>query len=128
MRKTIVATAAGLALLLAVPVAQAHSGGGADVIRRGGCSRASDWKLKLGREDGGLEVEFEVDQNRVGNTWRVRLRRDGNVVFAGRRVTRPPSGSFEVRRLVRNTAGVDRFVARAVNVRTGEVCRGTAAI
>lgn len=52
-----------LATLAAAPAAQAKEG---DVIRRGSCSAASDWKLKLSEEDGRIEVEFEVDQNVVG--------------------------------------------------------------
>ena len=97
-----------------------------DVIRRGACSGASDWKLKLSEEDGRIEVEFEVDQNRVGDTWRVRIRHDDDLVFAGARTTKAPSGSFEVELLQRNRAGDDVFRARAVNLRTGEVCGGRA--
>jgi len=97
-----------------------------DVIRRGACSGPSDWKLKLSAEDGRIEVDYEVDQNRVGDTWRVRIRHNDDLVFAGTRITRAPSGSFEVRLLQRNRAGDDLFRARAVNLRTGEVCGGRA--
>ncbi|HEX4941018.1 MAG TPA: hypothetical protein VFW51_00680 [Actinomycetota bacterium] len=97
-----------------------------DVIRRGACSGASDWKLKLSEENGRIEVEYEVDQNRVGDTWRVRIRHDDDLVFAGTRITKAPSGSFEVRLLQRNRAGDDVFRGRAVNLRTGEVCGGRA--
>jgi hypothetical protein len=97
-----------------------------DVIRRGACSGASDWKLKLSEEDGRIEVEYEVDQNRVGDTWRVRIRHNGDLVFAGTRTTKGPSGSFEVEILQRNRAGDDVFGGRAVNLRTGEVCGGRA--
>lgn len=97
-----------------------------DVIRTGNCSAASDWKLKLSPENGRIEVEFEVDSNVNGQTWNVRLKRNGNVFFTGTRTTQAPSGSFEVRRVTNNGAGTDFFVARAVNQQTGEVCRGTA--
>ena len=97
-----------------------------DVIRRGACSGNSDWKLKLSEENGRIEVEYEVDQNRVGDVWRVRIRHDGDLVFAGRRTTRGASGSFEVRILQRNRAGDDVFRGRAVNLRTGETCGGRA--
>ena len=97
-----------------------------DVIRRGSCSGNSDWKLKLSEEDGRIEVEYEVDQNVVGAVWRVRIRHDGDLVFAGRRTTRAPSGSFEVRILQRNRAGDDVFRGRAVNTRTGQTCGGRA--
>ena len=109
--------------LMSVPAALAND---RDVIRRGSCSAASDWKLKLSPENGRIEVEFEVDQNRVGDTWRIVMRRNGVVFFRGERVTQPPSGSFEVRRVISNPAGSDTIVARAVNLRTDEVCRGSA--
>ena len=126
MKKLFVIPVAGVvaAVLLAAPASLAKSG--PRVIKTGSCSAASDWKLKVKPEDGRLEVEFEVDQNRSGDKWRVVLRHNG-VKFADVvRTTKPPSGSFEVRRLVRNKSGEDRFRARATNKRTGEVCRGRA--
>jgi hypothetical protein len=74
--------------------------------------------------DGRLEVEFEVDSNVNGQTWRVRVFQDGDRIFAGRRETRGPSGSFELEFRTRNRAGTDRFRARAVNPATDEVCVG----
>jgi hypothetical protein len=97
-----------------------------DIIRRGSCTMRSDWKLKLSPEDGRIEVEFEVDQNRNGQRWNIKLKRNGSVIWRGSRTTRPPSGSFEVRALARNGPGSETFVARARNPRTGEVCRGQA--
>jgi hypothetical protein len=106
----------------AAPVA-AKSG---DVIARGNCTGATDWKLKLSPENGRIEVEFEVDQNRNNRLWRVSVAQNGTTVWRGSRYTRAPSGSFSVRLLRPNRSGTDRFVARATNVRTGETCRGTA--
>jgi hypothetical protein len=99
-----------------------------DVIRTRACSAGSDWKLKLSPDNGRIEVEFEVDQNVVGDVWRVRMLHDGDVFFRGRRATKGPSGSFEVRQLVNDAGGTDRFVAKARNTSTDEVCRGTASI
>lgn len=110
-------------IMAAAPLASAND---ADVIRRGSCSGRSDWKLKLSPENGRIEVEYEVDQNRAGDTWKVRLKHDGKRFFRGRRVTEGPSGSFEVRRVEPNHRGRDRFRARAVNLRTDQVCRGRA--
>ena len=114
-------TALAGAVMAAAPMASASD---EDVIRRGGCSGRSDWKLKVGPEDGRLEVEFEVDSNVNGQTWAVRIFQDGDRIFAGRRETRGPSGSFEVEIRTRNRAGTDRFRARAVNPATDEVCVG----
>lgn len=112
-----------MALIAGPQAAMAKDG---DVIRRGECSGQSDWKLKLSEEDNGIEVEFEVDQNKVGDTWRVTLRHDGVKFFTGKRTTKAPSGSFEVRRVHDNEPGVDKFRARARNLSTDEVCVGRA--
>jgi hypothetical protein len=102
------------AALLAVPVAFAKDGHSRTI--RGNCSKQSTSKLKLAREDRGIEVEFEVDQNRNGVPWKVALRRNGHRVALIKAVTHAPSGSFEIRRLV---AG-GRISARATRV--GETC------
>ena len=134
MKKLIAMTIASV-MLLVMPAAGADqgsgsggSGGDGDVIREGMCGGRSDWKLKLGPEDGGTEIEFEVDQNVVGDTWRIRVHRDGTKVFMGRRTTRGPSGSFELEIVRANPAGSDSYVARAVNLRSGERCTGQATI
>jgi len=111
-------------MLVAAPMTASAKDG--DILRRGDCTARSDWKLKLSPENGRIEVEFEVDQNRNGQRWNMKMKRNGNVFWRGSRTTRPPSGSFEVRRLARNGAGTERIVVRARNPRTGEVCRGVA--
>ncbi len=125
MKTTIgVITAATVGAVLALaPMAAAKDG---DVLGRGTCTSASSSKLKLSPEDGGIEVEFEVDQNRNGVRWTVVLTRDGAAVARTVRVTRGPSGSFEARFVTGNRAGLDRFVARAT--RGGETCTARAAI
>jgi hypothetical protein len=96
----------------------------ADVIRRGSCSGAADWKLKASPENGRIEVEGEVDSNRNGQTWKWRIKHDGSVTARGRATTKGPSGSFERRRVVANSAGRDRIGWRAVNVASGQTCSG----
>ncbi len=118
------ATLALLATTLSLPALPAVAKGGDDVIRRGGCSGATTWKVKASPEDGRIEVEAEVDSNRVGQSWRWRLRHNGSLTAKGTRTTKGPSGSFEVRRVVVNLRGADRLAFRARNPRTGEVCRG----
>jgi len=99
-----------------------------DVIRTGSCTNNSDWKLKLSPENGQVELEFEVDTPRIGQTWRVKLLQNDAQFFVGTRTTQAPSGSFTVRRVRPNTAGSDSFRGRAVNLTTGEVCVGRASI
>ena len=106
-----------LALLALGSPALAKDG---DVLVRGTCTARSAAKLKLSSEDRRIEVEVEIDQNRNGVPWTVVLTRDGTRVARATRVTKPPSGSFSLRKLVANPAGVD--VIRAVATRRGETC------
>jgi hypothetical protein len=103
----------------------AAKGGNDGVERRGNCTATTDWKLKAKPDDGRIEVEFEVDSNRNGQTWAVRIADNGVQVFSGNRITQAPSGSFEVERRIANRAGVDHIRATAHNARSGETCTGT---
>ena len=103
------------------------SGGGSSTAKAdrrlvtGTCTGRSSAKLKAKPDDGRLEAEFEVDQNRNGVRWRVVLRRNGTVVATTRATTRAPSGSFSVERRLANRAGSDTISARATSP-SGEVC------
>jgi hypothetical protein len=113
---------------LTVTAALPASAKGTAVTKSGACSAASHWKLKLKPDNGRIEVQFEVDSNVNSQQWHVRMRRNGSLFFDGNRVTQPPSGSFEVRRLTGNAPGTDTIRARAVNGATGESCVGVASI
>ena len=125
MMKAAIAIVGVVGILGSGPAALAND---RDVVRTGSCSGRSDWKLKLSPEDGRLEVEFEVDQNVVGDTWRVTIRQNGDRIFRGVRETKGPSGSFEVRTLANNTEGTDAFRAKARNLSTDETCVGRSSI
>jgi hypothetical protein len=122
--RTFVVSIAALAALLVVgsPALGADRPG---ALKSGKCSAGAAWKLKAKRDDGGVEAEFEVDQNRVGRRWGVVLRRNGSVVFRGTRRTTAPSGSFEVRRIL---AGGGRIVATAKELATGQTCRAAVSL
>jgi hypothetical protein len=113
---------AALTALTLAPVASSKDG---DVRVVGNCSRDSSAKLKLSPEDGRIEVELEVDQNRVGVRWRVVLKHGTRAFARTTAVTRRPSGSFELRRLTGNRPGRDVVSARATSP-SGEVCSATA--
>ena len=107
---------------LAAPAATLAKG--SDGVRATGtCTIRSTSKIKAKLDNGRIEVEFEVDQNRNNRLWTVRIYDDGIRVFTGLRRTVAPSGSFTVTRWITNRAGTDTIVARAVNASTGEVCR-----
>jgi hypothetical protein len=115
--------ATSVVALAAGSVASAEDG---DAVRvHGTCTQSSTAKLKLGREDARIEVEFEVDQNRNGVPWKVMLRRNGSLVASTTAITRGPSGSFEVRRLV---AGAHGTITAVATRSSGERCTARAAI
>lgn len=113
----------GLAVALAVvPAGVAKRG---DVRVAGTCSKASTSKLKLSEENGRIEVEFEVDQNRNGVRWTVVLNQNGKRLVRMTRMTKAPSGSFEARILAPNRSGADTFAAKATSP-SGEACTARA--
>jgi hypothetical protein len=107
----------------------ATSGGTSSKEKRiaGTCTARSSAKLKVKADDGRLETEFEVDQNRNGVKWAVRLRRNGELVVKTSATTKAPSGSFSVERRLADPAGSDRITARATSP-SGEVCRASLTI
>ena len=123
----IAALVAMLSLLASTALASGHKGG-RGIIKTGKCSASSHWKLKAKADDGRIETEFEVDQNRVGKRWRVTMSRNGHVVFRGIRTTTAPSGSFEARRLLAGPAAGTRIVATAKSLQTGETFRAALAL
>jgi hypothetical protein len=114
--------AALVAALVAAPAGLAKRG---DVRVAGTCTKSSTSKLKLSEENGRIEVELEVDQNRNGVRWVVAITQNGTRIIRTSRVTKGPSGSFELRVVAPNRPGTDRFVARATSP-SGEVCTAKA--
>jgi hypothetical protein len=119
----VAALAVSGAALTVAPLASAKDGNPVKV--RGHCTQASTAKLKLSREDGRIQVEFEVDQNRAGVPWKVTLRQNGSIVASTTATTRAPSGSFSVRRLISD--GPTTVVAVATRA-GGERCSAHAGI
>ncbi|MBM6405530.1 hypothetical protein JQN72_14890 [Phycicoccus sp. CSK15P-2] len=97
-----------------------------EVRTSGTCSSGATWKLKAKGDDGRLEVELEVDSNRVGQTWSWSLSDNGVRVGSGTARTTAPSGSFEVERRVANRAGTDTITATARHAASGQTCRARA--
>jgi hypothetical protein len=123
MRTFIVSSIVAVAALLAL-ASTALGAGSPGVLKTGKCSAGATWKLRAKRDDGGVEAEFEVDQNRVGRRWSVVLSRNGSVVFRGVRRT-APSGSFEVRKIL---PGGGRIVATAKALAGGQTCRAALSV
>ena len=109
--------------LLLTPAASARDDDGR-VERSGSCTGVSNWELDAKPDDGRLEVEFEVDQNKNGVRWHVVLKQNGERVREGNRTTQAPSGSFSYEKRLPNPAGKDKIVGIATRA-NGERCRGS---
>ena len=120
-RATTAAAAIVVALGIGMPAASAGDG---EVRTSGACSRTADWKLKAKPDNGRIEMEFEVDANRVGQTWNVEIRDNGILVHSGTHRTVAPSGSFSITKRIANRADSDVLTARAARPATVEVCSG----
>jgi len=103
------------------PSSSSSNGGNRRVKRTGTCTGNATAKLKAKPDDGRLETEFEVDQNRNGVVWKVTIRRNGVLAVSTKATTRAPSGSFSVERRIADGAGSDKITARAVSS-AGQVC------
>lgn len=125
-KRTLIISLAAIPAVLALFAAPVTAKDG-DVRVGGSCTGNTSAKIKLSPEDGRIETEFEVDQNRGGVTWRVVLRRNGTVAARTQGTTGGPSGSFEIRRLLADGPGSDSVSARAVSP-SGEVCTASASI
>src|SRR4051794_17438800 len=106
-----------------LPAASADAKAG-DVVVRGSCSGHAVWKLKASPDNGRIEVEGEVDSNKVGQKWDWRIKHNGSLSASGARTTAAPSGSFSVNRVLVNVRGDDRIVFRADKRNSSQVCRG----
>jgi hypothetical protein len=119
------ATTAALATLCATVVAAtpAQAQGGRTVRASGTCSNGpGSWALKAKADDGRLAVEFEVDTNRTGQRWHVRITDNGHLVASRFATTLAPSGSFTVHVRTANRAGTDHV--RATATRGDRTCTG----
>jgi len=124
MRRLLIPLTLALFAISLVAVQAASAKGRQHRVVHGACTQQSTSKLGLSREDRGIEVEFEVDQNRNGVPWQVTLRRNGVRLASLTVRTHAPGGSFTLRRLMASRPHA-RITATAT--RSGETCRAAAA-
>src|SRR5215472_6925875 len=92
---TTAALTAGLAAPLLIGAAPAFaSGGGGGVSSSGACTNGGHFELKAKHDNGSIEMEYQVDSNRAGQVWAVRITDNGAVVVSRHATTAGPSGSF----------------------------------
>ena len=98
--------------LVGVSVAPAASAKSPRVVETQMCG-SIETKLKLSGEDGGIEVEYELDQNVNGRQWALKMTRNGAAAGSAMRTTRAPSGSLHWRVVAADGAGADAFTVTA---------------
>src|SRR5262245_3403007 len=111
--RVLIATAA-IAVSLTAPLltgAPASASGGGGVSASGACTNGGHFKLKAKHDDGKIEMEYQVDSNRAGQRWAVRITDNGAVVVSRHATTAGPSGSFTVRKTIANRPGRDKVRA-----------------
>ena len=118
--RTLVASIAAAGLVTTGASAAFAKSGKGNGKTFGTCSAGSEIKAKNKAQNAQREVEFEVDQNRVGISWDWTIARGGATLASGTSVTLAPSGSFSVNRLVAAGAPVTITATRA-----GESCTVT---
>ncbi|HEY2604043.1 MAG TPA: hypothetical protein VGI67_20965 [Thermoleophilaceae bacterium] len=121
---TLLSVVAVLAVVPSVALAK-HGNDGKQVT--GKCTKSASSKLKVKPDDGRLETEFEVDQNRSGVRWKVTLRLGAKLAVKTTARTKAPSGSFSLERRLADRAGKDKIAARATSP-SGEVCSASLSI
>ena len=120
-------TQAALALTATALVGGVLVAGPADakagvVSKSGACSNGGTWKLKASPDNGKIQVEFEVNA-KSGQKWRVIVKDNGITRVDTTKTT--VAGAFHVNKLIPNLAGTDVITARARNLTTGSLCKGS---
>jgi hypothetical protein len=108
------------ATTLSIGSAPAFAKGGDDDVRASSACSTGVIKPEAKHDDGLIEVEAEVDTNRNGQVWSVKLVDNGVTAWSGTRTTVAPSGSFSVEKRIVNRSGLDKITVRAT--RGSTVC------
>lgn len=119
----------GVTVALAVGAAVvAPTASAAEAKRTGTCSAGSSWEADAEHDDGGIEVDWEVKTRQVGVRWIATISHNGSRVLKDVGITtrdhdRGYRASTDWDLDQPDEPGADRFVLRAQNIATGEVCR-----
>ncbi len=110
----------GIATLLAVPAVTLVASPASAVEKSGPCADARV-DLSVERDDGGFEVEADVDNANPGSRWKIVLKHDGKRFYKQTRRA-DNDGDISVDRFRSNTAGKDVFKLTVTKKSTGKVC------
>jgi hypothetical protein len=126
-RTSAAALVATVAASVAVGVATpAYAKGGGDAVRTSKACSTGVLKLKAKHDDGRIEAEVEVDTNRNGQRWAVRILDNNVTAWKGARTTHAPSGSFSIEKRIANKAGTDVIKVRVARGKT--VCTASVSL
>ena len=120
---TTAALTIGLTAPLLVAAAPAFASGGGGVSSSGTCTNGGHFNLKAKHDDGKIEMGYQVDSNRAGQVWAVRITDNGAVVVSRHATTSGSSGSFTIRKVIANQPGPDKIHAHATF--KNHTCGGT---
>lgn len=107
------AIALGLSGSLLAVAGPATAQGGDGVRTTRACAHGGQVTLKARHDDGRIQIELEVDSDRAGQSWAVRITDNGAVVVSRHAQTAGRSGSFTIERKIANRPGPDTIRARA---------------
>jgi hypothetical protein len=116
-----------VSIVMLLAASSAASAGDIAVVRRGACTGASHWRLRVIPDAGVLRVRLTVRGGRAGQRWNIFMDHDGTGFFAGYRIS-GEDGLWLVRKRVQNHPGADLIRFGSHNVVTGETCSGRASV
>ena len=125
-RTSAAALVATVAASVAVGVATPAYAKGGDAIRTSKACSTGVLKLKAKHDDGRIEAEVEVDTNRNGQRWAVRILDNNVTAWKGAGTTHAPSGSFSIEKRIANRAGKDVIKVRVARGKT--VCTASVSL
>lgn len=86
MKKTLLLALAAVVVVAAGVVAFLTLGGEDESVARGTCDNRG-YELSAEKDDGGLEVTFELQSTGPGEAWDVVIEQDGTAILSGPRTT-----------------------------------------
>lgn len=119
-----VAALAGGLLVIGGGAASAAPGAVADHEKRGSCGPNAFYDADLERDDGRLEMSFEIDGARAGEKWNVAMKQNGDRVLK-QVFTTDREREIDVERNLTDNRGVDTVKVTAKKVGGGGKCTVT---
>jgi hypothetical protein len=121
MKSRIFSSILVLSGLVLIP-AFAHDGHHSTITRQATCgSGGVSSKLSASSENNRIEVEYELDDAKPGDVWRIVIRKNGAVILRTQKRVNG-AGDAAVRILTSNDNGNERIAASATRVGGGGTC------